>query len=440
MGTIVCKFGGSSVASAQQFQKIKGIVEMDPKRRVVVCSAPGKRVSEEAKVTDLLLSCHELALKKLNFDGLFEDIKERYTSIHRDLGLDFNLEPELEHIKESIKIGESKDYVASRGEYLCALLMANYLKAEFVDAKDYIHFDHMGRVSPETYGALGKKLSEGDKLFVLPGFYGVDSRGRIKTFSRGGSDISGAIAARAIHAELYENWTDVSGLLMADPRIVANPLPMDQVTYREIRELAYMGANVFHDEAIAPVKELKIPIQIKNTNKPQDKGTTILHELAPDDSIIAGIAGKEKACIFHIEKPMMNKEKGFGRKVLGIFESHDVNYEHSPTGIDSMSVVVLQEELKENEDAIVESITRIMQPENVTVSYDLSLIAIVGEGMNHQVGVAASVFDALRDNEINVRIIDQGSSEVNIIVGVQNSDYKKAINCIYEKFVSVSAN
>jgi aspartate kinase len=313
--------------------------------------------------------------------------------------------------------------------------MADFLGAEFVDPEKVIRFDSLGRISPDTYSTLGALLSDKTRIFVLPGFYGIDHMGRVKTFSRGGSDITGAIAARAANAALYENWTDVSGLLMADPEVISNPKPMERVTYREIRELSYMGAKVFHDEAIAPVREYGIPIQIKNSNRPDDFGTRIVNKLETGRHILAGIAGKKHASIFNIEKTMMNKERGFGRKVLGIFESYDVSYEHSPTGIDSMNVIVLQEELGDKADIIKDAINRVLEPDNIVVHNDLSLIATVGEGMQRAIGTAAKLFCALRDAGINVRIIDQGSSEINIIIGVYTKDYEKAIQVIYNAFV-----
>jgi aspartate kinase len=313
--------------------------------------------------------------------------------------------------------------------------MAAYLQADFVDPANFILFTDKGKIDKTTYEKLGKRMSDPDKRYVLPGFYGSEKNGNIKTFPRGGSDITGSIAARAVNAELYENWTDVSGLLMADPGIVPNPKPMTKVTYREIRELAYMGANVFHDEAIAPVRDMKIPINIKNTNNPDDKGTLIVNDLGEKSGLIAGIAGKKNVSIFNIEKALMNKEKGFGRKVLGIFEEHKVSYEHSPTGIDSMNVVVLQEELQDKTEIIRKDIIKTMEPDNVTVHDDLSLIATVGEEMQQVVGTAAKLFCALRDAGVNIRIIDQGSSEINIIAGVFRKDYETAVRALYKCFV-----
>lgn len=444
MSRIICKFGGSSVAGPEQYQQIQHILSHNPKRRVVVVSAAGKQNPSETKITDLLYACHELAHQNLPFGELFEKIKERYVSIEASLGLQCGMKDLLEELKNQLTGGVTQDFAVSRGEYLSGKLIAAHLGGVFIDPEKHIFFDSLGRIDSKTYVSLKEALSEEDRLYVLPGFYGQDANGKVKTFSRGGSDITGAIAARAIHAETYENWTDVSGLLMADPRIVDSPKAMEQVSYREIRELAYMGANVFHDEAIAPVRELNIPIQIKNTHRPEDPGTTIVGRLSSEESPapnrikVAGIAGKKHASVFNIEKNMMNKERGFGRKVLGIFESHGVNYEHSPTGIDSMSVVVLQKELGSKAPQICEDIERVMEPDSVTLNEDLSLIATVGEGMNHSIGTAAQLFGALYEENINVRIIDQGSSELNIIVGVDSMDYEKAINALYKRFVEVA--
>lgn len=432
MSRITCKFGGSSVADHHQFLKIRKIIQSNPKRTVVVPSAPGKRHSGEAKLTDLLYLCHDVAQKQVALDGTFSPIRDRYLEIEAGLGLKAGMTAALETLRKQIESGATRDFVASRGEYLCGLLMAAFLDAEFIDPVETVFFDKGGRIDPKTYEILGERMADERRIYVLPGFYGVDTKGQIKTFSRGGSDISGAIAARAVKAELYENWTDVSGLLMADPRIVDNPHPLDEVSYREIRELSYMGANVFHDEAIAPVREAGIPINIRNTNKPEDPGTMIVSKLpAVTRYDIAGVAGKKNFSMFSIDKNMMNKEVGFARRVLGIFESRGVSIEHCPTSIDSMSVVVSREEIGDKTELIIEDLRRILEPDTIEVEPDLSLIAVVGEGMSHQVGMAAKVFGALADSKVNIRIIDQGASEFNIIVGVANGDYEKAIKAIY---------
>ena len=432
MSRIVCKFGGSSVADEHQFLKIGDILKADSRRRVIVPSAPGRRNAGEAKLTDLLYLCHDSVQKKLPLDGPFLPIRQRFLEIESALGLKAGMADALENLRKAVEAGADRDYVASRGEYLCGVLMAAFLEAVFVEPAECIRFEKTGRIDPATYALLAARMPDDGKLYVMPGFYGADPSGRIKTFSRGGSDISGAIAARAVAADLYENWTDVSGLLMADPRIVDNPHPLDEVSYREIRELSYMGANVFHDEAIAPVREAGIPINIRNTNRPDDPGTLIVSKLPTVTKYdIAGVAGKKNFSMFSLEKNMMNKEVGFARRVLGIFETRGVSIEHCPTSIDSMSVVVSREEIGEKTEAILEELRRVLEPDTLEVEHELSLIAVVGEGMSHQVGMAAKVFSALRDAEVNVRIIDQGASELNIIIGVSNGDYGKAIRALY---------
>lgn len=433
---IVCKFGGSSVADANQFKKIKDIVDSDERRRVIVVSAPGKRHSKETKLTDLLYSTHDLAIKGLDFSGPWALIRERYLEIVRDLELTSNVGSDLDNLERELKnsLGEiTVDYLVSRGEFLCARIMAEYLGATFVDSYPLIQFDSMHRVFPESYRAINREF-DGPGLYVVPGFYGADSHGKVKTFTRGGSDITGSILANGCDAKVYENWTDVSGLLMADPRIVANAKPMELVSYPEIRELAYSGASVLHDEAIAPCRVKNIPINIKNTNRPSDKGTMIGPPTTHAGRVITGVAGRKGFSIIHIEKSMMNKERGFGRKVFGIFEENGLSWEHSPTGIDSMSVVVEQKHFDAVEEIVMDSLIRQMSPDSVKVQRDIALIATVGHGMTSHVGVAATLFTALSKAEVNVRIIDQGGSEINIIVGVDQIDYEKAIIAIYSAF------
>ncbi len=432
MVRIVSKFGGSSVADSRQFLKVRDILRKDARRRVIVVSAPGKRHSGEAKLTDLLYLCHESARKNMPLDAPFSLIRDRFLEIEKELGMDAGMVSAMEEFHAQILEGADRDFIASRGEYFSGRLMARFLDAEFVDPKEGIFFDSVGRLDPGTYDALGSLLGDEAKTYVMPGFYGVDAKGKVRTFSRGGSDISGAIAARAAKAALYENWTDVSGLLMADPRIVENPHPLDIVSYREIRELSYMGASVFHDEAIAPVREAGIPINIRNTNKPEDPGTQIVAKLPEITRYdIAGVAGKRNFSMFTAEKSMMNKEIGFARRFLEVFENHGVSIEHCPTSIDSMSIVASSEEINGKAEAILEDIQRILQPDHLEAEHELSLIAVVGEGMARQVGMASRVFKALAGARVNVRIIDQGASELNIIVGVGNADYEKAIRALY---------
>ncbi len=440
MSRIVCKFGGSSVADSNQFKKVRSIVESDPRRSIIVPSAPGKRVSSEAKLTDLLYLSHEMASIGTDFSGPFSMIKSRFLEIEKELGLPSTLEEALDALRKELLDGCSRDFVASRGEFLNGLLMAQYLEATFLDPKDCVFINASGTVEPTTYEVLGKLLADKTKRYVIPGFYGVDAKGRVKTFSRGGSDISGAIAARAADAELYENWTDVSGLLMADPRIVDNPRPMEEVTYREIRELSYMGASVFHDEAILPVRQVGIPICIKNTNAPDHPGTRIVPKLSPRVEAateIAGIAGKRSFSMVCLEKSLMNKEVGFAQRALAVLERNGVSFEHCPSSIDGFNIIIEKSQLGDKADVIVEEIQRQVSPDKIELVPELALIAIVGEGMSNQIGTAAKAFCALRDAGVNVRVINQGASELNIIVGVVPNDYENAVRALYRAYVPV---
>ncbi len=437
MSRIVCKFGGTSVADASQFRKVRAIIEQDPQRTIVVPSAPGKRTKAEAKITDLLYLCHDMASVGADFSQPFAQMEERYLEIARELALASSLGDAFARFRQQLSAGVTRDFVASRGEYFNGLIFAEYLEAEFVDPADFILISSSGSVEPETYERLGARLADLSKRYVIPGFYGSDSRGQIKTFSRGGSDISGAIAARAAKAFLYENWTDVSGLLMADPRIVSNPSPMAEVTYREIRELSYMGASVFHDEAIVPVREVGIPICIKNTNEPAHPGTRIVPVLSPQfekTTEIAGIAGKKGFSMIVLEKSLMNKEIGFAYHLLGIMEARRISVEHCPSSIDGMAVIVDAKSLGDHGDAVVAEIKRVLQPDSVTLE-EIALLAVVGEGMSHAIGIAAKVFAALRDAKVNVRVINQGASELNIIVGVVPEDFERAMVSLYNAFI-----
>ncbi|MCA9580357.1 MAG: aspartate kinase [Myxococcales bacterium] len=438
MGRIVCKFGGSSVANAAQLRKVRSIVEGDPRRSVVVPSAPGRQVAGEPKVTDLLYLCHEMASMKTNFKEPFDQIRQRFIAIERDLELSTTIHTHLDALETALRQGCSEDFAASRGEHFNGLLLAAYLDAEFVDPLECVFVKASGAIDPKTYDALERRLADPKKRYVMPGFYGNDGEGNVRTFSRGGSDISGAIAARAIHADVYENWTDVSGLLMADPRVVKNPHPMIEATYREIRELSYMGASVFHDEAMLPVQEVGIPIAIKNTNAPEDPGTRIVANLSPEiekNTEIAAIAGRHGFSMVCVEKTLMNKEVGFGYRLLGIFNRHGVSFEHCPTSIDGMNVIVNKADLGDKADLILDEIRRTLEPDKVMLEADLALIAVVGEGMAKTVGIAAKVFDALRDAGANVRVINQGASELNIIIGVAPGDYERAVRAVYDSFL-----
>jgi aspartate kinase len=438
MSRIAAKFGGTSVASSAQIRKVKDIVDADPRRRVVVVSAPGKREAKEAKVTDLLYLCQELAAAPADFSSTFSMVRERFLGIESELSVDAGIAFELDALYDELKKGVSRDFVASRGEYLNAKIIAKFLDAEFVDPCESIVILGDGLVDESTYQRLRVRLGDESQRYVIPGFYGRAQDGELKTFSRGGSDISGAIAARAIDAICYENWTDVSGLLMADPRIVQDPKPMVEVTYRELRELSYLGASVLHDEATLPVREVGIPIHIKNTNAPEHLGTRIVSKLSEEaeaDSAIAGIAGKKQFAMVCIEKTLMNKQVGFTHRLLELFRDRNISIEHVPSSIDGINVIIDQEHLKGRADELMEEIRLSLKPDKVTLVPDLALIAIVGEGMNHSIGISAKVFTALADAQVNVRLINQGASEVNIIVGVSPTDFETAVNALYKAFI-----
>jgi aspartate kinase len=438
-GLIVTKFGGTSLADADQFRKVADIVHSDPGRRIVVVSAPGKRSSDDKKITDLLLLCHTLVQQGLNPVFAFDLIRERYMAIAEALGCDGVFEL-LQDVQERIQGGAEKDWIASRGEYLSAKVMAAFLGATFIEAADYIVFGSDGRfIAEETYSRLGRRieraLHEGsDAKIVLPGFYGADASGRIVCFSRGGSDITGAIVARAAGASVYENWTDVSGLLMADPRLVDSPKSIGEVTYREQRELSYMGASVLHDEAVFPVREAGIPIHIRNTNDPDAPGTRIVTRRDASRSTIVGVAGKTGFTAIFTEKALMNAALGYGRRMLEILEAAGVPYEHAPTSIDSMSVFVRAEDIAGKQEKIVQEIINVLRPDRLEIYPDLALIATVGEGMIQKIGIAGRLFSALGDAGVNIRMIDQGASEINIIVGVAASDFNTAMRAIYNAF------
>ena len=438
MGVKVAKFGGSSVADALQIEKIRNIIENDEDIKYVVVSAPGKRFSEDSKVTDLLYLCKTHIEHKIPYEQIFQVICDRFMAVEVNLDVDIDLEHEFEEIKRNLEAGASADYIASRGEYLNALLISAYLGYDFVDAAKIVKFDEKGRFMEElTDKAIRKELANHEKA-VIPGFYGSKIDGSVKTFSRGGSDITGSIIARAVGADMYENWTDVSGFLMADPRIVKDPKPISTVSYKELRELSYMGASVLHEDAIYPARVANIPINIRNTNRPEDPGTIITAEPAKleDGQIITGIAGSKDFTVIAMYKNLMSSERGFIRKMTGILEDFDVPIEHIPSGIDTLSVVIENNVIDGRLDEIVEEFTRQLRPDTIEVFEDMALIATVGHGMSSRTGVSAALFTALAKEKINIRMIDQGSSEMNIIVGVENKDFEKAIKAIYEAFVS----
>ena len=433
----VVKFGGSSLASARQFKKVKAIIDADKTRCYVVPSAPGKRDSKDTKVTDMLYQCYDAASTGQSYKRILDQIKKRYTDIIDGLELNLNLDFEFSKIEENFLNKVGRDYAASRGEYLNGLIMANYLGFTFVDAADVIRFDADGNfLSEETNEEMREHLAS-LKQAVIPGFYGAKPDGTIHTFSRGGSDITGSIVARAIQADLYENWTDVSGFLVADPRIVDNPAPIETITYTELRELSYMGASVLHEDAIFPVRKAGIPINIRNTNRPQDKGTVIVESTCYKPAYtITGIAGRKGFASINIEKDMMNSEIGFGRKVLQVFEDNGLSFEHMPSGIDTLTVYVHQSEFEEKEQNIISGLHRAVAPDAIDLEADLALIAVVGRGMRRNRGTAGRIFAALAHKHVNVKMIDQGSSELNIIIGVENRDFETAIRAIYDIFVT----
>lgn len=432
----VVKFGGSSLASAEQFVKVGNIIRADESRKFVVPSAPGKRNSKDTKVTDMLYACYELAENDQDFKIQLKKIKDRYYSIINGLNLKLSLESEFETIEAMFKEKAGSDYAASRGEYLNGIIMANYLGYEFIDAASVIFFDENGNLDADkTDKVLSERLSLCERA-VIPGFYGSAFDGKVKTFSRGGSDITGSIVAKAVQATVYENWTDVSGCLVADPRIIPDAKPIKVITYRELRELSYMGASVLHEDAIFPVRKAGIPINIKNTNAPEDDGTMIVaNTCQKTEYTVTGIAGKKGFVAVNIDKDMMNSEVGFCRKALQAFEENGISIEHMPSGIDTMTVFVHQEEFEGKEQQVLASIKRHVKPDSVDLDSDLALIAVVGRGMKSQRGTAARIFSALAHANINVRMIDQGSSELNIIIGVSNNDFENAIKAIYDIFV-----
>lgn len=433
----VIKFGGSSLADADQFKKVAGIIQEDPSRRYVIPSAPGKRMDGDTKVTDMLYACFEKASRGEEFEQDFNKIIDRYESIISGLGITLDLSKEYDRIKSAFMHQPGKDYAASRGEYLNGIILAKFLDYDFIDSANVIFFQDNGAFDAERTNVTLSAILRNHKCAVIPGFYGSMPNGTIKTFSRGGSDVTGSIVARAVHADLYENWTDVSGFLMADPRIVDHPKTIETITYRELRELSYMGATVLHEEAIFPVRFAGIPINIKNTNAPGDPGTMIV-ATTPDyasDAVVTGIAGKKGFSIINIEKDMMNTEIGFGRKVLSVLEDYNVSFEHLPSGIDTMSVVINTAYIQDIRDRLVTAICLKTTPDSVSIEDGLALIAIVGRGMVRSKGTAARVLSAASEAGINIRIVDQGSSELNIIIGVDEADYEKALRAIYNEFV-----
>lgn len=435
MGNKVAKFGGSSVADGIQLTKTKQIIEADPDRRYIVVSAPGKRFDGDSKITDLLYLCKTHAEHNLPYDQLFQVIADRFMAVQMNLDVDVDLHAHFDEIKANLGKGCTPDYIASRGEYLNAVLIAAFLGYDFVDTEGLIQFDSKGRLKQkETDEALRAELEKHERA-VLPGFYGSDPEGNIKTFSRGGSDVTGSLVARAVGADMYENWTDVSGFLMADPRIVKDPKPIHKISYLELRELSYMGASVLHEDAIYPARQANIPINIRNTNKPEDPGTIITAEPdAENTNVITGIAGSKDFTVIALYKNMLAGERGFIRRILSVLEDFDMSIEHVPTGIDTLSIVLSNKTLDGRLDEVIDAIQKQVNPDSIEAFEDMAMIATVGHGMSRRPGTSATLFTALANADVNIRMIDQGSSELNIIVGVQNKDFNKAIKAIYEAF------
>ena len=441
MSNKVVKFGGSSLADANQFRKVAAIIKSDEKRKYVVPSAPGKRFSDDIKVTDMLYKCCELAGSGIDFSETFQMIKDRYNGIISELGIDMSLDGDFDFIENELKRSPARDFAASRGEYLNGKVLANYLGYNFVDAADVIIFDTKGSLLLEqTVRAVRDRLRELDNA-VIPGFYGRTTEGTVKTFSRGGSDVTGSIIANAVKAEIFENWTDVSGFLIADPRIVENPDVIEVITYRELRELAYMGASVLHEDAIFPVRSAGIPINIRNTNRPEDPGTMIVsddYDFSGESLryTITGIAGKKGFSTINIEKAMMNNETGFGMKILSVLYENGLSFEHMPSGIDTMSITLSTEKLAPVRDKVIADIRKAVQPDHIEIEDDISILAVVGRRMKNTRGTVARIFAALAHARINVKLIDQGSSELNVIIGVNEHELPEAIRRIYDMFIN----
>lgn len=436
MGKIVAKFGGSSLSDAGQFEKVKGIIHLDERRCYVVPSAPGRRFDGDDKVTDLLYQTYREKQQGKDFSKTFAIIRDRFVNIAKELSLAIDIVPYLDEIEADVEAGASEDYCASRGEYLNGLLLSDYLGYTFLDPKDFIFFNADGSFNSERTNDTLCALLKYTKRAVIPGFYGsLDEK--VHTFSRGGSDITGAIVARAAKAEMYENWTDVSGFLMADPRVVPDAKAIGTVTYRELRELSYMGATVLHEDSVFPVHRAGIPTNIRNTNAPQDRGTIIAHGVPEGENpdIITGVAGRMGFSVISVEKAMMNSEKGFGRRVLQAIEENELSFEHMPTGIDTLCVVVATADLQPKREKVINRIMELTSPDTLTIYDDMGIIATVGRGMVHNPGTAARLFTALSSANVNVRMIDQGSSELSILVGVDSTDFQSAIRAIYHEFV-----
>jgi len=437
----IVKFGGSSLASAQQIKKVESIIRSDPDRRIVVVSAPGKRFGGDEKVTDMLYACHEAAVSGGDWRGILGRIRSRFDDIISGLGMTMSLDEDFDAIAKHLASKPQRDYMASRGEYLSARVMAEYMGFEFVDAADCVCFAGDGSFEWEISNRAVYAALKRVKNAVVPGFYGADEWGRIHTFSRGGSDLTGAIVARALGADIYENWTDVSGMLMADPRVVENPRTIPTITYKELRELSYMGASVLHEDAVFPVRKAGIAINIRNTNSPEDKGTMIvpMAEDGEETRAVTGIACKSGFSTITLEKAMMNAEVGFGRRVLSVLEEHGISFEHMPSGIDTLSIILSTAGLEPHRGEIMDIICHAVQPDSISIDDNLAMIAVVGRGMVSLKGVAARAISAVANADIGIRMINQGSSELSIIIGVNDADKENAIRTIYNEFEGENA-
>jgi aspartate kinase len=431
MGDIVCKFGGSSVADARQIRKIEAIIRSDPRRRYIVVSAPGKRNPQDEKITDLLYTCQSLAAEGRSYERPFQAVGNRYLQIDRELETGSEIRNWLEELRGQLDSGASADLAASRGEYLCARLLAAHLKATFVDAAEIIQLDRNDTVAESSYRRMAERLA-GSGLYVIPGFYGSDSHGEIRTFSRGGSDITGALVAKALNAREYENWTDVSGLLRADPRIVRDPRPMAEVTYREIRELSYMGAKVLHEEAILPLYEQKVPIHIRNTDRPGDPGTVISAERDVQVQPIAGVAGRSGLGFLYLEKFLLRKDPQHRSKVLEILASHGVDLEWERWGIDSLLLLVPEKQLEEKGELLTGVIEEELDPDHLEILGNMAVIAVVGEGLSSRPDITATVLQRLSQRDIHVRLIEQGSSRISALFVVQAEELNRAVQTIHD--------
>ena len=437
----VLKFGGSSLADGSQFAKVKNIVESDPHREVVVVSAPGKRDSDDNKITDLLYLIRAHIKYGISHEGVLEMIRSRYIGIKEECGLSTDIGKLIDETFADINKETSEDYIVSRGEYFNAILMAEYLGFKFVDATEWLMFDYDGKVNNQKSEAKLKELKDIYGKIVTPGFYGIMPGGEVRTFPRGGSDITGALAAAFLDADIYENWTDVSGILMVDPRIVKNPKTIARVTYDELRELSYMGASVLHEDTVFPVRSKDIPVNIRNTNEPDNPGTIIrenfdeILEEEKSDRFITGIAGKRHFSIINVYKSRIGEAKlGLLRHVLAVFDRYDIPVEQIPSGVDSFSVVFPSNNLKMKKHELMHELADFDGIDSCSLTEGISLIAIVSRTMAYKTGMSGRIFTALGDNNINIRTIQQGADEINIMVGVFDEDFERAIQVLYDKF------